>query len=257
LKLEEYKERFTQLNDKKRDWLDGNTVAQDLLIDASGNHDVVLKILRKIKSNPDFRVLMASSVGSVAKYIANYCSSGAGATIETLILYGHGGADSMNVGLGRVGLQTHAEIEELEGDDQEDAKKLRRYTAADPKVGKNKPGGNVREIDVHSTDRWKAAFLQLAPYVQVRAKTQCFHVFLMACELAGHTRKPYKDLLLPRFAKGLKQIFNIDVCVAAPTKGVTDKELFQLIDDLKSVCKKLSTGNEVTLNDIPLQVEWG
>jgi hypothetical protein len=253
-KIDVYKKRYEGLADIRYEG-EKLSLAKDLLDDAIDNRKTVVQVLNNIQSKNEFRVLMCSSVGSMTKYIADYCGRN-GIKIDTLILFGHGGADSMNVGLGRTSLLTQSQIKGIkEEEKQKEATRLRQLSGVEPREeGVKLKAARVREIDLDSRDRWKLAFSGLKDHVAVRKDTEHFHVFLMACDIASKGKKEQNKKGLVRVvAKELGEVLAQDfVIAAAPTSGVTEGELLELINNLPKVCKALAEQNEVKLGEVPL-----
>lgn len=218
-----YKGRFNALNKYKfKDWA-REGLSKDLLQDANANRNIVQKIIVAVKAIPTARVLMCSSVNSMVKYIAKHCAD-THVTIDTLVVYGHGGTNSMNVGLGRIGC--------FDMSDRDDSKVLegRKLLGLEPEGGGKAP--RVREIAPGNRADWGACFQSLEPYAEVSPDTHSFHVFLMACSIADDERiKPNESLV--KVAKWeLKAALGKDVVVAAPKAGVEDEQLMTLVRDL-------------------------
>ena len=113
----------------------------------------------------------------MTKYIAKYCQDN-NAVIDTLILFGHGGTNSMNIGLGRIGCFDASDIGE------------QRVMKGRQTLGLEQGGGGkaprVREISVANQDHWGKCFEALTPFAAAHPDTGAFHVFLLACDLADN-----------------------------------------------------------------------
>lgn len=240
-----YAERDAYFRARKPDWVRGKNLAEDLIHDTNDNVNTVVKLTKMVQSHPDMRVLMCSSVESLTKYIVNYIATNAGTQIDTLIIYGHGGADSMNVGLGRIGGAGLSALQEArdDKDEEQEAKvmKMRAMAGMEPRESsKQKKLARTREISVDNKDRWLAAMQGLAGHVTTRADTGCFHLFLMACSIGEETGKPSHQSLVNVAAKALRGVLPESVAVAAPKDTVTDDEMFALINNLPTVCEAVA-----------------
>jgi hypothetical protein len=251
-KVAVYAERHEYFLSRKPEWAEKG-IAADLLSDAQGNRATVVKLLKQIKTDPTARVLMCSSVNSLAKYILNYCQTNVGTMIDTIIVFGHGGADSMNVGLGRIGNIGNSAVADAKGDEDETAKllRMRRMAGLEAREGSAKPA-RTREIAVDNKDRWSAAFATLNGHVQARTDTGCFHLFLLACDLAEGPAKPNHRSFVGVAAKCLSVALGLPVAVAAPKTSITDSELFFLMRNLSDICEAVVKSDETTLDGTPL-----
>lgn len=252
-KVDVYAKRHAYFVSRKPEWADTKQgIAGDLLADSLGNREVVVEIVKRIKNDPTARVLMCSSVNSLTKYIANYCVTNVGTKIDTLIIFGHGGSDSMNVGLGRIGGIGNAALDDA--DDEEETTslmKIRSMSGLEPREGSPKKA-RTREIALDNQDRWLSSFAQLQPHVQARGDTSFFHLFLMACSIGKGPPKAYQDSLVTMSAGLLTKVLGEEVAVAAPKKGITPDELFLLLKDLPAICREVVTGNQVSLGEVTL-----
>jgi hypothetical protein len=243
-----YAERDAYFRDRKPDWVRGKNLAEDLIHDTNDNVNTVVKLTKMVQTHPDMRVLMCSSVESLTKYILNYIATNVGTQIDTLIIYGHGGADSMNVGLGRIGGAGLSALQDARDDEDEEQEAkvmtMRKMAGMEPRPDsrQHKPA-RTREISVDNKDRWLAAMQGLAPHVTTRANTGCFHLFLMACSIGEETGKPSHKSLVNVAAKALRGVLPESVAVAAPTDTVTDDELFTMIKSLATVCEAVVDDN--------------
>jgi hypothetical protein len=249
-KVAVYAERHKYFLSRKPDWAKEN-IAVDLLSDALDNRATVVKLLKQIKTDPDARALMCSSVNSLAKYIDNYCQANPGTTIDTLIVFGHGGADSMNVGLGRIGGIGNAALEDAKEDEQERASlmRIRGMAGLEARKDSAKPA-RIREIAFDNKDRWPAAFAALNGHAQARNDTGYFHLFLLACKVGAGPAQPPHRMFVNVAAKCLSAALGQEVAVAAPKKSITDSELFFILKNRPVVCNAVAdaNGSEVTLD---------
>ena len=252
-KVNVYAERHDYFLSRKPEWANTKQgIAGDLLSDALGNREVVVEIVKKIKNDPTARVLMCSSVNSLTKYIANYCVTNVGTKIDTLIIFGHGGSDSMNVGLGRIGGIGNSALADADDEDETNAlMRIRRMSGLEQRDGSQKIA-RTREIALDNKDRWLSCFAQLQPHVQARGDTSFFHLYLMACSIGKGPPKAYQDSLVNMSASLLTKVLGEEVAVAAPKKGITPDELFLLLKDLPTICQEVVTGNQVSLGDVTL-----
>ncbi len=251
-KFKVYKERHGYFKDLKAEWAPTKQgVAGDFLSDAQANRDVVLEINKRIKAIPTARVLMCSSVNSMCKYIVNYCVGNPGTSIDGLIIFGHGGADSMNVGLGRLGGIGSDDLADVRrnGDTSDIEGVVRARTKAGMEAGA-KPG-RVREISASNKDLWLGSFAQLAPHA-VLHNSGYFHLYLMACSFGEENGKPQKKRLVNMSGQWLSHALNIQTAVSAPTTEVTADELYYLIRKYNKICEKVGAGEEAYLNSVPL-----
>jgi hypothetical protein len=247
-KIDFYADRFARLANSKADWAPKG-LSSDLLKDAAGNQATVMKLFEKTKADPNTRVLMCGSVNSMAKYILNYCQQNVGTQIDTLVIYGHGGSSSINVGLGRIGGLGAADLREAEeNEDDEEADNIRRGRALTGQPGR------IREMSVDNKDLWGAAFASLQPHVARRADSACFHLFLMACSVGDEVGKPRQSKLVKVAAKELRARLGITVVVAAPTQSIGSDDLFKLLKQLPQICEATAAGEATLLGTIPLAV---
>lgn len=243
-----YAERDAYFRRRQPDWIRGKNLAEELIHDTNDNVNTVLKLTKMVRTNPNMRVLMCSSIESLTKYILNYIGANAGTQIDTLIVYGHGGADSMNVGLGRIGGVGLSALQQAHDDEDEKREEkvltMRKMAGMEPRLeSRHRKPARTRDISVDNKDRWLAAMQGLAPHVIARQDTGCFHLFLMACSVAEETGKPSHKSLVNVAADALRPVLGLSVAVAAPKDTVTDDELFTMIRDLGTVCADVLADN--------------
>jgi hypothetical protein len=239
-KDELYAGRYKELQKTRGEGWAEHGLAKDLLADAKTNESVVQKIIKAVKTVPTARVLMCSSVNSMTKYIAKYCQDN-NAVIDTLILFGHGGTNSMNIGLGRIGCFDASDIGE------------QRVMKGRQTLGLEQGGGGkaprVREISVANQDHWGKCFEALTPFAAAHPDTGAFHVFLLACDLADNPQAKPVDMLVNVTKFVLKPILSLDVVAATPKGSVTSEELLALVKKIDKYCNKAAAG-DFGINDV-------
>jgi hypothetical protein len=239
-KDELYAERYKELQKTKGDGWAEHGLAKDLLADAQTNESVVLDVIKAVKTIPTARVLMCSSVNSMTKYIAKYCKDN-NAKIDTLILFGHGGTNSMNVGLGRIGCFDASEIAE--------STVLKGRQTLGLEAGGGGKAPRVREISVANQDHWGNCFRDLIPFAAKHPDTGKFHVFLLACDLSDDLQAKPVDMLVNVTKFVLEPILGKNVVAATPKGSVTAAELLKLVKKINKYCYAAASG-DFSINDV-------
>jgi hypothetical protein len=242
--LDTYESRIKMLAKSHfKDEEEKSSILNDVLKDAIGNRATVVELLT-LKSNPQIRVLMCSSVNSMTKYIANHCAANAADTIDTLIIFGHGSADAMNVGLGRIGGYNSADLAKAKK--QDDKTGVRDILEVRTRLGLEDAGekkGRIRNIEVDNKDRWLASFGEIQPYIVAHPASHHFHIYFMACKAVGKSfGKPIDRSLLKTAANALTKLFGVNVIAAAPEGEIDKEDLIKLVENLDEANEVLSDG---------------
>jgi hypothetical protein len=238
-KQNRYQERINYFSEYKPEWLGKEPLLDDFTKETLKNRNFVVELLKQ-KAFGDFRVALCSSIDSLFKYLTQHFQNNlTGEQFDTLVIAGHGAANSMNVGLGRVGMPSAPP----EKDDDDASKRIRTFRAmsgVDARPKDTKPG-RTREISLGNQDRLTQAFAGAvaANALTVNDETGCFHVFLMACSVAdekgARLSSPFASNLVQIVAQNLSRAakpLNLPVCVGAPAKGIYDADVFDLLSNL-------------------------
>lgn len=245
-KGDRYAERVDYFASRTPEWARGGSLLSDMVQDAADNRAFVVKVFKQ-KYIKDLRIAMCSSLGSLLKYMVNHHKLEQ-KPFDTMVLYGHGGAGGMNVGLGRLSLPARPAASE----DDEEAKGARRVRAM---AGVDRPSETgtadrrIREVGIDNRDLWGSAFAGSKGCFTECEETGCVHLFLMACSTAeqvgGGSQRSFMSKLPEVAAQVLNHALGKSVCVAAPETTIDDEHILDLLANLGDVRAKLMTGDEV------------
>jgi hypothetical protein len=181
------------------------------------------------------------------KYINTYITGNPGTQFDTLILYGHGSAGNISIGLSkyRIGPPLNS------GDDGYEDRTFARETWGldQPRAQPGQPRQvrRVRNIDLNNTSDWINTFTAAVANNQfvTNPATKYFHVFLMGCEV-GQAHK--SKLLTEELANLIKSTAKLETCVAAPTEKIYPKHLKSLLSDLDNIRELCSCEDPCSLD---------
>jgi hypothetical protein len=178
-----YKNRYTRLKTDDDASKSGPKILPTFVEDVLDNREIVLELLRT-KVYPDVRLAMCSSLTSTMKYIQNYKTANPNDQFDTLILYGHGGPGSINMGTSKWEIGPAKEPHEK---DYENRKRGRENFGLDDRDRKPL---RVRSLNSDTKVGFLAQFYQLFDngcFVQ-NENSGHFHIFLMGCEVGGEIK---------------------------------------------------------------------
>lgn len=220
-------------------------VKKAIIEDTIENRDYILKLLAE-KKYPKVRLAMCSSLNSLLKYLARFGGLNPNDRFETVIIYGHGSPGSINMGLGQLLIGPPLEFRD---ERHQERKKVREAFGLDkPTTGDKPESRRIRDLSTNNMDTWTNAFATINNFVQP-AQGGVFHLFLMGCSVAGK-KESIDTTLLHNSAERLSGIFDMNVCVSAPTAKIDDNHLDDLLKRIDTIRNACENGITVTLQGL-------
>jgi hypothetical protein len=202
-----------------------------MVVDTVGNRDYALELLKTRGENPNLRLALCSSLNSMLKYLDNYRVANPPDLFDTVIVYGHGLPGSINMGMGKLGIDESKKPGE---DLYEETKRKREDFGLQQKNPSHPPVvRRIRALNMVNTDIWTAAFAGIAASVAANEETDYFHLFLMGCSVGQKTEEKMrlqKSALAPLKAALGGQL---EVCISAPIDPIDDNHLNYLLLQLR------------------------
>ena len=155
---------------------------------------------------------MCSSLTSTWKYIQSYINANQGDTFDTLILYGHGGPGSINMGTSKFTIGPSLDPADGGYANRKHGREI--FGLDKPRTGEPL---RVRSLDSATEGDFvaNASTFFANGWFEVNEVTEFFHIFLMGCKVGAHEN--FSRLL----AEKLAEVSGRPICVTAPMKKFT------------------------------------
>ncbi len=168
---------------------------------------------------------MCSSLTSTWKYIQSYINANQGDTFDTLILYGHGGPGSINMGTSKFTIGPSLDPADGGYANRKHGREI--FGLDKPRTGEPL---RVRSLDSATEGDFvaNASTFFANGWFEVNEVTEFFHIFLMGCKVGAHEN--FSRLL----AEKLAEVSGRPICVTAPNEEIYPRHLDGLLLDTKN-----------------------